>query len=131
MYSDQVAEAFKYAAEYGLLGLAVLILSIALRVLYAHSRTDRVAHTALIAAKDTQLGEMTTKLCDEQHMRVEDAKRFTEVALKLQGEVISSVASIERASTENAKLCKFVERLVDTVESLLEEQRRNPALRKR
>lgn len=121
----------KFAFEYGVLGVSVFILALAVRTMYRNSRADRSEHAKAIADKDALLCQTFQRLSEEQRMRVEDAKRFTEVALKLQSEVISSVASIEKASAENAKLCKFVERLVDTVEELIQERGRTPFGRKR
>jgi hypothetical protein len=130
-----VIKALDFASDWGTLGIAVLLLVLAIRMMYRHSREDRIAHdrenVALLAAKDAQLVELNNKLAAEQALRVDDAKRFTEVALKLQSAVISSVASIEKASGENAKLCGFVEKLVSTVQSLLEEQQRGPPARRR
>jgi hypothetical protein len=126
-----VVEVLKFATEYGALGVAVLLLVIALRTIYGNSRADREEHDKQIACKDKELARLYGVLADEQRARVDDAKRFTEVALQLQSDVISSVASIERASSENAKLCEFVEKLVSTVESLLEEQRRTGFPRRR
>lgn len=111
-----MAEVFKFAVEYGVLGVAVLVLSLAVRAMYNHGRQDRTA-------KDKQIGLLQVQLSKEQTLRVDDAKRFTDVALKLQAEVISSVASIDQASRENANLCEFVEKLVDAVEDLLDQKK--------
>lgn len=112
-----MADALRLATEYGLPGLIAFVLALALRAIYNHSRSDRIEHAELIKDKDQRLEALSSKLSTEQRLRVEDAKRFTEVALGLQSQVISSVASIEKASSENAKLCGFVERLVHALES--------------
>ena len=102
-------DVFKAAAEYGVLGIACLVLVLALVQLYKHGRADK---------KDSAL---ELKLERDGHLlersgRLDDAKRFTDVALKLQAEVISAVASINKANEENAKLCGLVEKLVAALE---------------
>lgn len=110
----------KIAAEHSAWGIAVYVLVKALVAIYAHGRKDRTAFDKKFKDKDTQLTTLQERLSEEQELRVQDAQRFTEVALELQGEVISSVSSIDNASGEHAKLCKVVGQLVDAVEDVLE-----------
>lgn len=102
--------------EYGVLGILVFVLIGWVIRLYTHNRSDARGYRAAVKA-------VTDRLSQEQSLRVSDAQRTIDVALKMQSEVISSVASIEGAVSENAKLSKLVETLVDQVDVLVAELR--------
>lgn len=102
----------KLAFEYGILGVAVLVLAVSVRTIYGHARDDRKVF-------DREREAFANRLSEEQALRVSDAQRFTKVALQLQADVISAVAAIEKSSEENAKLYRLVEKLVEQVDEFL------------
>lgn len=95
-----------------MLGIVCALLALWCIAIYRHARADRKADAQ-------KLEQAARSLSAEQSLRVSDAQRFTDVALSLQNEVISSVTAIERATNENAKLCGLVEKLLGQVEQLL------------
>lgn len=52
--------------------------------------------------QDSRYDKLSDKLRAEQNARVEDAKKYTEMALKLQGRVIDAVATISRVFDTDA-----------------------------
>lgn len=112
-------ETLKGLGEYGVLGLLVFVLVLWLARLYGHSRTDARAYRKDARLHQKEKEALLERLQKEQGLRISDAQRLTDLVLKLQAEVISSVASIKTASTENAKLRKLVAELVDQVRQLL------------
>ncbi len=101
---------FKQLSNYGLPGIVIFILVSACIYLYLDTRKERWKYQA-------EIKELQQKTSEEQELRTEDAKQYTELALKLQAEVISATKTISDSIEENNKLCSLVERLIIRLEN--------------
>ena len=105
-------------AKYGLPGMIIF-----LQLIWIW-RKD-VQFSNLIETHEEKTENLREALSAEQTNRVDDAKGFTRLALKIQSEVTTSVNAIESSLGANAELTDMVERMIDAVETLIEDHRRN------
>ena len=99
--------------QYGVLGIMCAVLVLWIYTLDKQTRAERSA-AAVQARADLEAAEerrsaLQGELATEQRARVEDAQRFTGIALQLQGQAVEACSNLKRNTSEYKRLAELVE----------------------
>jgi hypothetical protein len=122
-----LAEFLEFFREWGLPGVIIGLLCFWVwtkdRQMGKQLAAKDKALAAAAEAKDAALKELNEKLQGEVSLRVEDAKQYTQLALDLQADVKESLNTIAKSADESTKLAQLVDRLIGSVERLIDRER--------
>lgn len=109
-----IVEVLQFAKEWGLPGVVIAVLCLAIVKLHRDHGNDlrRMRNEHAEA-----LSQLQTDLLKEKGLRIQDAKAFTKLVLRLQREVISAAGTIRDSLEIQTKSVEVIKRLVRVYES--------------